>query len=101
MQRAQVLFQVREIDPTYSMVHAAKEKRPFLQIKSCSQFKKINLAVPGLCCGLQNLVVAACRIFSCGTWVYFTNQGLKAPALGVWSLNHWTTREVSTFTGLG
>ena len=27
MQRAQVLFQVRELDPTYSVAHAAKKKK--------------------------------------------------------------------------
>ena len=42
----------------------------------------IYLAAPGLSCGMWDLV----------PW-----PGIKpgSPALGAWSLNHWTTREVS------
>ena len=43
--------------------------------------KKIYLTVPGLSCGMWDLV----------PW-----PGIepRPPALGVWSLSHWTTREV-------
>ena len=32
---------------------------------------------------------------SCGTWDLVPQTGIKpgSPALGVWSLSHWTTRE--------
>ena len=42
----------------------------------------IYLSVLGLSCGMRALLVAACGI----------EPG--PPALGAWSLNHWTTREV-------
>ena len=64
----------------------------------------------GLSCGTRDLrccvwdlLVAACGIFSCGMrtlscsmWDLFPCPGIKPgpPALGVWSLSHWTTREV-------
>ena len=50
-----------------------------------------------LCCGLWGLfLVAASRIFSCGMWDLVPWLGIEPgpPALGAWSLNHWTTREV-------
>ena len=45
-------------------------------------------------CGM--ILVAACRIFSWDTWdlVPWPSIEPKPPALGVWSLNGWTTREV-------
>ena len=53
---------------------------------------------------VQVLVVACgaliftetCRMFSCGMWDLVPWPGIKPapPALGVQSLNHWTTREV-------
>ena len=42
----------------------------------------IYLAVQGLTCGMWNLVA----------WLWIK---LWPPALGAWSLSHWTTREVS------
>ena len=40
--------------------------------------------------------VAACRLFSCSTWDLVPRAGIepRPPALGAWSLNHWSTREV-------
>ena len=53
-------------------------------------------------CGMRDLfffLVAACRIFSCGMWdlliVPWPGKEPRPPALGAWSLNHWTTRKVS------
>ena len=49
------------------------------------------------------VLVAACRIFSCGLWtpvcsmwdlVPWPEMEPGPPALGVWSLSHWTTRKV-------
>ena len=41
-------------------------------------------------------LIVACGVFSCGMWVLVPCPGIKLgpPALGVWSLSHWTTREV-------
>ena len=38
----------------------------------------------------------ACRIFSCSLWYLVPWPGTepRPPALGAWSLSHWTTREV-------
>ena len=46
---------------------------------------------------LHQILVAACGIFSCIMWNLVSWPGLKPgpPALGVWNLSHWTTREVS------
>ena len=52
---------------------------------------------------LRWVLVAACRIFSCGmrtltccVWNLVPLPGIEPgpPVLGAWSLNHWTTREV-------
>ena len=42
------------------------------------------------------VLVAACGIFSCSMQDLIPWPGIKprAPALGVWSLSHWTTKEV-------
>ena len=73
----------------------------------------IYLAVPGLSCGTWGLQsslqvwsffsVAAFRIFSCAMWDLVPWPGIKAgpPALGAWSLSHWTTREVPEFFVFG
>ena len=54
-------------------------------------------------CGMQDLLVAACGIFSCSRrtlscsmWDLVPRPGIKPgpPALGARSLSHWTTREV-------
>ena len=36
------------------------------------------------------------RLLSCGMWDLAPSTGIKSepPALGAWSLSHWTTREV-------
>ena len=55
---------------------------------------------------LHWLLVAACGIFSCsmwtlrcGLWDLVPQPGIKlrTPALGTWSLSHWTTSEVPVF----
>ena len=47
---------------------------------------------------LRRIFVVACGLLSCGTWDLVPQSGIepRPPALGVWSLTHWTTREVST-----
>ena len=61
-------------------------------------FKKhVYLAALGLGCGTWDLQSdAACRTFSCGVWglVPWPRTQPAPPALGVWNLSHWTTREV-------
>ena len=54
------------------------------------------LAVPGLSCGMWNLLVAAYGLLSCGMWDRVPWPGIESrpPALGARSLTHWTTREV-------
>ena len=39
-------------------------------------------------------LVAACRIFSCSTWALIAWIEPSSPALGAWSLSHWTIREL-------
>ena len=48
----------------------------------------IYLAAPGLSCGMRG--------FCCSMWDLVPRPEIKArpPALGAWSLNNWTTREV-------
>ena len=46
--RAQVLFQVRELDPTYSVVRAAKKRRPCLQIKLPSKILAVRISTLGI-----------------------------------------------------
>ena len=52
---------------------------------------------------VHEIFVASCRIFpvapglsSCGMWNLVSWPGIepRPPALGAWSLSHWTTREV-------
>ena len=59
--------------------------------------------MPGLSCGMQDLLVVACGIFSCGMQtlscgmrdlVPWPGVEPRPPALGAWSLSHWTIREV-------
>ena len=61
-------------------------------------FKKIFIFI----IGLHKVLVAACRIFSCSMWDLLPCLGIKPrpPALGVWSLSHWTTREVPESSAL-
>ena len=49
----------------------------------------IYLAVPGLSCSMQTR--------SCGMWDLVPRPGMEPvlPALGAWSLTHWTIREVA------
>ena len=51
----------------------------------------IYLAALGLSCGTQDL--------RCSMWVLGPWSGIESgsPALGVWSLSHWITREVPVF----
>ena len=66
-----------------SFAHFLKKK--YLFILLCL----VLVAAPGI-------FVVACGIFSCGMWDQVLWQGIEPgpPALGVWSLSHWTTREV-------
>ena len=52
--------------------------------------------MPGLGCGVQGLLVTACRIFSCRMWDLVPWPGIKPrpPALGAGNLSHQTTKEV-------
>ena len=45
---------------------------------------------------LFQILVVACRIFSCGMWDLVPWPGIehRPPVLGMCSFNHWTTREV-------
>ena len=55
------------------------------------------LTGPGLSCSLQVLIFScSMRTLSCGMWDLVPWPGIKPgpPALGAWSLTHWTTREV-------
>ena len=63
----------------------------------------IYLAVPGLKCSTQDLrsplwhvgSSVACTPFLAARGIQFPDQGQPGPpALGVWSLSHWTTKEV-------
>ena len=56
------------------------------------QYLFIYLAALGLSCGMQDL--------SCGMWDLVPRPGIEPgpPALGARSLNHWTTREVPTWS---
>ena len=48
---------------------------------------------------LHPFLVEVCRIFSCSMWDLVPRSGIepRPPALGAWSLSHWTTREVPLF----
>ena len=48
----------------------------------------VYLAALGLCCCMQTL--------SCSMWALVPGPGMepRPPALGTWSLSHWTAREV-------
>ena len=47
-------------------------------------------------CSVQDLLVVACAIFTCGMWDQVPCPGMEpgSPALEAWSLSHWTTRKV-------
>ena len=66
-----------------------------------SPFLKIFMYV---CIWLLWVLVAACGILnlSCGMWDLVLWRGIepKPPALGQWSLSHWTTRKVPLFCPL-
>ena len=57
----------------------------------------IYLVVPGLTCSL--IFFGTCKLFSCSIWDLVPCPGIKpsSPALGAWSLSHWTTREVPIY----
>ena len=46
-------------------------------------------------CNMWGLLVAACKIFSCGLSDLVPQPGIEPgpPALGTWSLSHWTTMD--------
>ena len=54
------------------------------------------LAVLGLSCGTRNLYCSTQDLFSCGVCDIVPWPGVipGPPALGLWSLSHWTTGEV-------
>ena len=60
----------------------------------------INLMFIWLCWVLVasggGIFIATCGIFSCNMWVLVSRPGIEVrpPALGTWSLRHWTYREV-------
>ena len=58
------------------------------------------LAALGLSWSTQNLLFSLrhAESFSCSIWelVPWLGIDIRPPALGVWSLSHWTTREVQT-----
>ena len=58
----------------------------------------LNLVALGLSWSMQSLVTT-CRVFSYSMQDLVPWLGIKtgSPALGVWSLNHWTTRELPPF----
>ena len=62
-------------------------------------FLKLYVVAPGLRCGMQDIFSCSMRTLSCGTWDLAPWPGIKprSPALGAWSLSHWTTREVPRF----
>ena len=55
-----------------------------------------------LCCGMQDLISCSIRTLSCGMWDVVLWLGIepRPPALGAWSLSHWTTREVPLYLPL-
>ena len=42
----------------------------------------------------QGPLVVSCKFLVVACGIQFPDQGLNPPALGVWGLNHWTTRKV-------
>ena len=58
---------------------------------SISFLKKINLFI-----WLCQILVAACRVFSCRMWAVVPRPGIepRPPALGAQNLSHWITKEV-------
>ena len=63
-------------------------------------FLKLYLVAPGLSCGMQEVFSCSMQTLSCGMWDLVPRPGIKPrpPALGAWSLRHWTTREVPFFS---
>ena len=57
---------------------------------------------PSFLLSFCQVLVAAGRLLSCSMWDLVPRPGIKPgpPALGAWSLNHWTTREVPPFVSL-
>ena len=48
------------------------------------------------------VLVVACRIFRCGMWDLVSWPAIEPwpPALGVWCLSHWSTRDIPVICGL-
>ena len=57
------------------------------------------LGIFNLCCGMQNLFSCGLRTLSYGMWDLVPWPGMepRSPALGAWSLSHWTAREVTVY----
>ena len=79
--------------------------QPFLFLIFIKKFLYIYLYIPGLCCSKWALffntyfylfTCLAVLSVSCVLWYLIPWPGIKprCSALGVWSLSHWTTREV-------
>ena len=85
--------------------------QPVVMSSFYKNFKYFYLAMPGLCfvhgifnlhCGMQDLFSYSMRdscgmySLSCGMWdlVPWPEIEPGPPALGIWHLSHWTTREV-------
>ena len=49
------------------------------------------------CCYMSDLLVEAHKIFSCNMWNLVPQPGIESghPALGIWNLSHWATREAA------
>ena len=69
--------------------------RPKTCFPTSEAWKRLHFNFP------NRVLVAACGIFCCGIQTFHWHVGssfltgieLKPPALGVWSLRHWTTKE--------
>ena len=59
----------------------------------------VMACTPGLSCSMQDLLAAACELFSCSIWDLVPWLGIEPGphALKAQSVSHWTTREVPNF----
>ena len=59
----------------------------------------MTACTPGPSCSMQDLLAAACELFSCGVWDLVPWLGIEPGphAMRTQSLSHWTTREVPNF----
>ena len=84
VQRCSALWKVTQI---FSKLCVSKQYKPLICVCVC---------VCGVFLFGCTVLVVVCRIFSWGMWYLVPWPGIKPgpPTLRVWSLNHWTTREV-------